>query len=531
SAPAIDPARAFVYSYGLDGYVHKHAVGDGSEVTGGGWPALATSKPFEEKSSPALGWATAASGATFLYVSNGGYPGDNGDYQGHLTAIDLASGSQQVFNTLCSDQAVHFVERPGKPDCGQVQAAVWARSGVVYDAARDDIILSTGNGTFDGNHDFGDSVLTLHPDGSGAGGRPLDSYTPSNFQQLQNDDADIGSTAPALLPSVSGSRVAHLAVQGGKDAKLRLLDRDNLSGHGGPGNTGGELGAIVDVPQGGEVLTAIATWSRPSDNSVFIFVGNDNGLSALRVVVDGAGNPSLSTVWQKSGQRTSPLVANGLLYAAGSGVIEALDPSSGARLWSDSAVGDLHWASPVVVNGVLYLADTAGHLTAWTLPATTTLPPPWQSSDVGAVALAGSASAAGDTFTVSGSGDDIWNNADGFRYVYQPLSGDGSIVARVVSAGDTHTWAKAGVMIRETLAAGSRHALMAITPGNGAAFQRRTTTDGISTHAPGPSVTAPYWVRLARSGATLTGSVSSDGSSWTVVGSDTIAMGTDVFIG
>ena len=95
------------------------------------------------------------------------------------------------------------------------------------------------------------------------------------------------------------------------------------------------------------------------------------------------------------------------------------------------------------------VARTA-HLTAWALPASSTLPPPWQTSDIGSVGHAGSASASNGSFTLSGSGDDIWNNADAFRYVYQSFSGDGTITARVGSVGNTNAWAKAGVMFRET---------------------------------------------------------------------------------
>src|SRR3954471_12916392 len=102
ASPAIDPGRQFVYSYGLDGRVHKHAVATGAETTTGGWPQLTTTKGFDEKSASALVFATARSGSTFLYVSHGGYPGDRGDYQGHLTVIDLATGAQRVFNAECS---------------------------------------------------------------------------------------------------------------------------------------------------------------------------------------------------------------------------------------------------------------------------------------------------------------------------------------------------------------------------------------------------------------------------------------------
>jgi outer membrane protein assembly factor BamB len=365
SEPAIDPGRQLVYSYGLEGRVHRYRVTDGREVTGGGWPQLATLKPEVEKCSPALDVATATGGHTYLYVANGGYPGDAGDYQGHVTAVDLGSGAQQVWNANCSDQAVHFTH--GNPDCPQVQSAVWARAAVVYDSELDRILFATGNGTFDaqnGGHDWGDSVLELHPDATGNGALPLDSYTPTTFQQLDAEDADLGSTAPALLPRVPGSRIRHLAVQGGKDAKLRLLDLDNLSGRGQPGQVGGEL-QLLPVPQGGEVLTAPAVWTDPATGTTFVYVANEAGLSALRVAVAADGTPALLKVWTDPHGGTSPVVASGMVLYAGSAGLRALAATSGALLWSDGHPAPIHWQSPIVINGRVYVADGAGNLWAY----------------------------------------------------------------------------------------------------------------------------------------------------------------------
>jgi len=60
----------------------------------------------------------------------------------------------------------------------------------------------------------------------------------------------LGSTAPAILPTPANSVVRHLAVQGGKDALLRLINLDNLSGQGAPGHTDGEISQPIGVPQG-----------------------------------------------------------------------------------------------------------------------------------------------------------------------------------------------------------------------------------------------------------------------------------------
>jgi outer membrane protein assembly factor BamB len=365
SSPAIDPNRAYVYFYGLDGYAHKYAVGTGAEMLTGGWPERATLKPDVEKGSSALAIATAKSGVTYLYVTNGGYPGDAGDYQGHVTVIDLATGTQNVFNADCSDQTVHFVEAPAAPDCSEVQTAIWARPGVIYFAATDRIFMATGNGTFDANnHDWGDSVFALNPDGTGSGGNPVDSYTPTNFQALQNNDTDLGSTAPAILPSALAG-YPHLAVQGGKDSMLRLLNLDNLSGStpAGPGHVGGEL-QLINVPQGGMVFAQPAVWVDGSGKT-WVFVSTFSGLSALTLGLSG-GKPALTKVWQNSTGGSSPVVANGMLYYF-SGAISAYDPTTGALLWSDSSPGGVHWESPIVVNGRVYVTDEGGKLWAYAL--------------------------------------------------------------------------------------------------------------------------------------------------------------------
>ena len=365
SSPAIDPNRLYVYSYGLDGQVHKYQVGDGHEIIDGNWPELATLKPSVEKGSSALSVATAKDGARYLYVTNGGYPGDAGDYQGHVTAINLSSGAQHVFNTMCSDQAVHFTT--SSPDCAGVQSAIWARPGVIYDPDTDLIYMATGNGTYNPvNHYWGDTVFSLNPDGTGTGGNPLDSYTPTNFQALQNGDADIGSTAPAILPNTS--KYPHLAVQGGKDSRLRLINLDNLSGHhpAGPGFTGGEVFSTT-VEQGGAILTQPAVWVNPADSSTWVFVANGNGLSGLKLSVDGGGNPSLVKMWKINSGGSSPIVANGVLYTVSGGNIWALDPVSHAQLWHNTQIGGIHWESPIVVNGLLYVTDEAQFLSGYSL--------------------------------------------------------------------------------------------------------------------------------------------------------------------
>ena len=152
------------------------------------------------------------------------------------------------------------------------------------------------------------------------------------------------------------------------------------------------------------------------------------------------------------------------------------------------------------------------------------LPTPWVDSDIGSVSIAGSASYSSGTFTITASGADIFGTADAFHYVYQPMTGDGTIVARVNTVQQADVWSKAGVMIRESLAANSANAALLVSAANGVVLQWRSATAGASQYVSGSLSAPPRWVKLVRSGNTFTAYESADGSTWTTVGSTTIGM-------
>lgn len=166
-----------------------------------------------------------------------------------------------------------------------------------------------------------------------------------------------------------------------------------------------------------------------------------------------------------------------------------------------------------------------------TPPASTALPAPWATTDIGSVGGAGAASISGSTHTLLGSGSDIWGSADAMRFLYQPLVGNGEIIARVATQEDTDGWAKAGVMIRASLAAGATNTLMAVSPDNGVTWQRRTSTNGSSSSTVTAGLAAPYWLKLTRVGNVFTGYYSSDGVAWTTAGTQTLTMNGTVYIG
>ena len=158
--------------------------------------------------------------------------------------------------------------------------------------------------------------------------------------------------------------------------------------------------------------------------------------------------------------------------------------------------------------------------------------PTWLSQDIGNVSKAGSFVQANNTLLVQGSGSDIWYNSDAFHFVYKTLNGNGSITARVESMQNTASWAKAGLMVRESLDADSRQVIEFMSPENGIALQGRSSTGGSTTGFENTTgLITPFWLRLERSGNLFTAYSSLDGSIWNAVGTATIPMATSVKIG
>jgi hypothetical protein len=158
----------------------------------------------------------------------------------------------------------------------------------------------------------------------------------------------------------------------------------------------------------------------------------------------------------------------------------------------------------------------------------------WTVNDVNDLSLwlrgnpVGSMETGPGSFVMSASGADIWGTADEFRFLHKPLNGNGSIIARVDSILETNGWAKAGVMIRESLLAGSKHATVAVTPQQGVSFQRRTFTNADSEQHNQTPIEAPHWVKLTRTGNTFKAEHSTDGVTWTSVGADPAASSLDI---
>jgi hypothetical protein len=301
--------------------------------------------------------------------------------------------------------------------------------------------------------------------------------------------------------------------------------------------------SVTSAPANAPAASFSANGTNAAKNSTVTF-GAAGTYSFLVTIRDAVGLTTTSTVsvtvapvlTSVAVSPASALVANGAtlqLSATGHDQFGNTLIVQPAFTWSAS--------SGTVSSTGLYTAPASG--TSATVTATSGslsasaaitlqqgLTSSWVDADVGGPALTGSASGS-STITVSGSGYDIWGEADQFNFASQTLTGDGTIVAHVASQQNTDPWAKAGVMVRETTAAGATFADVVLTPGNGAHFQYRTSTSGSAADVAGPSIAASSWVKLVRSGTTLTGYVSTDGVSWTLVGSTSISMAATVQVG
>ncbi len=325
SSPLVDPDGSYVYATSPNGLVHKLALSDGSEAAG--WPVSITRDATHEK----LGAALNVDGP-YLIVATSGYLGDIPTYQGHVVAIERASGRiVSVFNTLCANR--HDLIVPSS--CPASDSAVLSRGGAVVEPGGRRLLISTGNGPWNGSTDFGDSVIELSVPG-------LDyrqAFTPSNQEELNSSDTDLGSSAPVLL----GQNRVLIA---GKDGIVRVLSLSRLDGAAPsrPNRLGGEVQRLA-LPGGGELFTTPAVWRRGS--STTIFLGDEHATAAYALL-----GGRLHLVWQNANPGSSPILAGGLLYVydPAAGGIYVYRPRS-ARPIAKLPGSSGHWNSPIVADG------------------------------------------------------------------------------------------------------------------------------------------------------------------------------------
>jgi outer membrane protein assembly factor BamB len=327
TSPLADPNGLFVYAASPNGLIHKLSLADGAEDRAGAWPVSVTRDPTHEKLAAALN----IDGPDVL-VAMGGYFGDAPPYQGHVASIDRSSGRLAgVFNTLCANRRGLLAPS----SCRASDSAILSRAGPVVEPGGRRILIDTGNGPWNGSTNFGDSVLELTFPGLGL----RQTFTPTDQEQLNASDTDLGSSAPALL---GGNRV----LVAGKDGIVRVLELSRLNGRSPSAHTllGGELQRLP-LPGGGELFSTPAVWRHGGHTTVFI---GDEHATAAYVLRRGRLYPA----WQNGTPGTSPVLAGGLLYVydPAAGGIDVYRPASPHPIATLPGLPG-HWNSPIVVDG------------------------------------------------------------------------------------------------------------------------------------------------------------------------------------
>lgn len=311
----------------------------------------------------------------------------------------------------------------------------------------------------------------------------------------------------------------------------------------------------LDVCQTNITMTLSTSISTPADIYTITVTGTSGSVShsdTVTLTVNAAPDFSISATPSSqtttSGNFTSYTVNSGntngfsgsiSLSASGlpSGAAASFNPSSinagdSSTLTVTTSISTPGGTSTVAVKGTSGGLNRTNNVTLIVNSAGGALPSGWTDTDIGSPGWAGSAGYASGVFTLNGGGSDIWGTSDQFNYAYESTSGDLTVVARVASQQNTGSWAKSGVMIRESAAVDSSYVGLYVTPGNGVSIQFRngSGTSAIDL-ARQTGVAAPYWVKLVRSGNTFTGYSSSDGTAWTTIGSTNVTMASSVTAG
>ena len=341
ATPVADPSRKWIYAASPDGRIQKLSVATGHAR----WRRLITKLPSREKIAASLNFA-----GGHVIATTGGYIGDAPPYQGHVAIIAAGNGRLlHVWNSLCSNR--HGLIVPSS--CPSSDSAIWGRAGAVVAPKTGNLLVATGNAPWNGRTDWGDAVLVLSPKA-----RLIGNYTPTNTQELNANDTDLGSTSPVYLTS-------KLIAQGGKDGKIRLLSLRRLRGT--APHKGREL-QIVSTPSGSDLFTAPAVWR--SGKRTWLIAADGGGTQAWSL-----RSGRLHSAWHNGNAGTSPVVAGGMLwvYDPGGGLNVFRLPSG--HLVATLSAGSGHWNSPIVTDGRVALPEgdannhaTSGVLDIWRLP-------------------------------------------------------------------------------------------------------------------------------------------------------------------
>ncbi len=412
------------------------------------------------------------------------------------------------------------------PDAGQTGTAVTNGNGVATftytgSGQGEDVVQAsvTTVGSFVSN-----TTEVLWVDGSSAGW----------------SSADIGSPTPAGSQSFNSANGTWTVAGGGTDIN-GTSDQFHYVWQALPGD-GGVAAAVTSQTAANPAAKAgvmLRASTDPASPYYAAFVTPGSGVVVQERSAQGGATTTLLA---------SPGTVPAFLWVAVSGGKAATYGSTDGFTWSPMAGSEATPAlGPAPLAGLAVTSHNTGALSTATMDpvvltnaAPAPLPPVscpsnWTCGDIGSPTPAGNQSYAPTTgtWTIEGGGADITGTSDQFHYVWQSLTGNGGLSARVASQTVASSQAKAGIMLRATTDPGSPNYAVVVTPGAGIKVQVRSTQGGTTTKIANPTGTVPTYLEVTWSGSTFTASTSADGVTWTPIpgSTATVSLGSTFLAG
>lgn len=393
-----------------------------------------------------------------------------------------------------------------------------------------------------------------------------DFFTPMDYQYLNEFDLDYGTDGVLLIPNTN------LSLSGSKQGRLFLINDNKMGGTTSDNsNVLQTLNVANQKTSNTRHLHGSPVYFKDENNNEYVYAWAEGSLlkqfpfnrSALLfdTINEKIGNTALpggmpgamlSVSSNGSQQGTGIIWANHPINGDANqsvvpGVLQAFDATDITHeLWNsnwsskrDSIGKFAKFVFPTIANGKVYMATFSNKLNVYGLnppaasPCSATLPPMWQSADIGYVAYPGDVCVSNGIYTLTSSGDDIWNTADAFHYVFQKvITNETELTIRVASIKYTNTYAKCGIMFRENLDPGSPFVFLSLIPYNRIIMTQRTDQNINAVNIGNPIVqNVPYWIRIYNKGNKYVSYISANGDDWTATDSVTLALGANAYVG
>ena len=332
----------------------------------------------------------------------------------------------------------------------------------------------------------------------GAVGVPGSSSYASGTYTVRGSGADIQNSADAF-------QYVSQSLSGDGEIRAQVTSQGNT-------NIWAKAGVMIRSGSGAGAINALVALT-PGNGFTFQYRTAANGTTAYTT---GSSNAA----------------PNNWVRLSKSGTLITAYISSSGTSWTSMGTVNLTTTNAVTM-GLAVTSHSNSAISAATFAnvSITPFPSPWVSADLGSPGALGSAEYFNGIYTLHGAGN-VSSTADNFHFVYQTLSGTGSMVTQITAPQNTGTNARLGVMIRNALTNNAAYAFIGVSGTSGYVWQTRTSSGGSPTTTLSGHGTAPnLWVKVLLSGTTFTGYTSTSGTSWTQIGSKGISMGSSTYIG